>query len=107
MLTEIPEKWYVLYSSREEFDIINNHFEKDWRYYETIRKNGYTNISHCNNWIGLEGSGSDINDLEKEGVIEISFEDFEKYIIRKEPSTKPKKENLKYLITLFKKLGIK
>lgn len=107
MLTEIPEKWYVLYSNREEFDIINKFFNKNWQYYETINKNGYTNILNCNNWIGLDYSRSDVNDLEKEGAIEISFKDFEKYIIRKKPFAKPKKENLKYLITLFKKLGIK
>ena len=60
MLTEIPEKWYVLYSNREEFDIINKFFNKNWQYYETINKNGYTNILHHNNWIGLN-SVSDIN----------------------------------------------
>jgi len=28
-MKEIPEKWYVLYSSREEFNIINDHFKKN------------------------------------------------------------------------------
>lgn len=105
-MKEIPEKWYVLYSSREEFNIINDHFKKKWQYHETIDRNGYTNISHCNNWVGFDGFGSDINQLKSESAIEISFEDFEKYIIRKEPFVIIN-DDYNYLKPFLKKLNIK
>jgi hypothetical protein len=105
-MKEIPEKWYVLYSSREEFNIINDHFKKKWQYYESIHENGYTNNSRCNNWVGLDGYGSSINEIKSEGAIEISFKDFEKYIIRKEPFVIIN-DDYSYLKSFLKKLKIK
>jgi hypothetical protein len=106
MLTEIPEKWYVLYSNEKEFNVIKKNLKKDWSYYEG-EGFGYTNINQDNNWVDFSSNFNNKEFLDKERALQLSFEDFEKYIIRKEPFVKPKKENLNYLITLFKKLNIK
>lgn len=105
-MKEIPEKWYVLYSSREEFDIIKKYFNKNWNYYNTINENGYCNDQNVcsNNWVDLKKG--DEEDLINNNFIQISFEDFVKYIINKEPLDKTK-ENYNYLKPFLKKLNIK
>lgn len=106
MLTEIPEKWYVLYSNEKEFNIIKKNLKQHWSYYPG-EGYGYTNINQDNNWVDFSNNCNNKKFLDSERALQLSFKDFEKYIIRKKPFAKPKKENLKYLITLFKKLGIK
>ena len=106
MLTKIPENWYVLYSNEEEFNVIKKNLKKDWSYYEG-EGYGYTNINKDNNWVDFSSNCNNKEFLDNKGASQLSFEDFKKYIIRKKPFTKPKKENLNYLITLFKKLNIK
>jgi hypothetical protein len=107
-MNAIPEKWYVLYKDREEFNIINNHFKKNWCTLGELGKCGYTNISdnNYNNWVELEGIYTNKIYLEEQKAVEISFEDFTKYIINKEPFIS-KKQDLNYLKLLLKKLKIK
>lgn len=78
MRTELPKRWFVLYSSREEFDIINKKFNKGWYYHETTNTNGYHNGSFDNNWVGRE----DPSELKKEEFEQITFEEFENLVIK-------------------------
>lgn len=103
MLEELPEKWYVLYNSRKEFDIINNHFELWWGYPSGINRYGYSTHTDTN-WVGGTISKKD---LDKEGFTQLTFEEFTKYVINKESFINPKKENYNYLKSFFKKLNIK
>jgi hypothetical protein len=76
----LPEKWYVLYSNKEEFDIINKHFNKEWEYYDG-KPRGYHNGDSSNNWI--DGYYK-IERLKSEGFTEITFEQFKKYVMKEE-----------------------
>ena len=107
-MNAIPEKWYVLYNSSEEYHIIKNHFNMIWWYIGTFGKCGYTNIpTHSwNNWVELDGDCINKTFLKNKNAVEISFEDFTKYIINKEPFIS-KKQDLNYLKLLLKKLKIK
>lgn len=108
-MNAIPEKWYVLYKDKDEFNIITQHFKLCWEYYHAPDNCGYVNINeHCHqvNLKDLDntgGSGWNLEKLKLNKAIQISFEDFEKYIVNKEPF----KQDLSYLKLLLKKLKIK
>lgn len=97
-MNAIPKKWYVLYSNREEFDIISNHFNTYWSY-SSDKNCGYSTHPKCR-WVGGMITKET---LDEQDFKEISFEDFEKYIVNKEPF----KQNSSYLKLLLKKLKIK
>jgi len=79
MRTELPEKWFILYSSREEFDIINKKFNKGWSYHKTTNINGYHNGDFTNNWVDRTESSN----LKKKGFKQITFKEFENLVIKK------------------------
>ena len=92
----MPKCWFVLYDTREEFDIINKFYDKGWAYVTFKNTNGYHNNGdnqiHHNNWVG--GSGSTKEELLKNGYIQITFEQFQKYVLKeKEMVENPTKEN--------------
>ena len=104
----LPEKWYVFYSNWKEFDIIKKHYSKSWGYVEQSPEApvfGYCNIGDkYNHWI-MDGSGvGSLNDYKNQGAVEITFEDFEKYVLNKTPKTK---EDMSYLIKVLERCNIK
>lgn len=102
----IPEKYYVFYRNEKEFNIINNHFKKDWIYWEQTIPLSYGYFSDLeekhNNWVG--SSGSSLKALIEKKYSEISFEDFLKYVINKEEDSieEPKTEDYSYLEPFLK-----
>jgi len=70
----LPEKWFVLYNSLEEFRKINKYYQKNWAYHSTRGENGYHNQDgRGNNWI----SSCDYQkSLLEDGFIQISFSDW-------------------------------
>lgn len=77
----LPECWFVLYNTKEEFHIINNFYDKGWGYYDNKNLHGYHNNGdkqvHTNNWVGTSFVKEKL--LEK-GYVQITFEQFQKYI---------------------------
>ena len=70
---ELPQFWYCPYKNREQFDIMNEFKEKNWRF---IRPNGffgYTNIDDLNNFCTK-------NDVMERDLPKISFNQFERYM---------------------------
>lgn len=93
MLQEIPKKWIIKITSE------NKSILQKYTYCNQPLGYNYT----INGYYG----NTCLGDYEKqEDEVEITFEYFMRYIVNKE-SFITKKENLNYLITLFKKLGIK
>ena len=80
----LPKCWFVLYDTREEFDLLNQFYDKGWAYLARKNTNGYHNNGdnqiHHNNWVG--GSGSTKEKLLKKGYIQITFEQFQKYVLK-------------------------
>lgn len=86
----LPEYWFVLYNTREEFDIINSFYNKGWIYLDYKNKCGYHNNGnnqiHNKNWVG---SGPATKEkLLKNGYIQITFEQFQKHILKQETMKK-------------------
>ena len=85
----LPKCWFVLYDTREEFDIINKFYDKNWVYYTQGNTNGYHNNgddqTHTNNWVG---SFSSKEELLKNGYIQITFEQFQKYVLKEKEMEK-------------------
>lgn len=77
----LPKCWFVLYNTQEEFDIINKFYGKDWIYYNNKNLHGYHNNGdnqvHNDNWVG---NHTIKEKLLKNGYIQITFEQFQKYI---------------------------
>ncbi|MEK6881828.1 MAG: hypothetical protein AABY22_19575 [Nanoarchaeota archaeon] len=104
----LPDKWYVFYRNKEEFDILNTYYSKEWTYFEQTSpaQYCYTNLDGYNNWGGGGAAGLWFGWLfKKQGAIEISFDDFRREVLGENiPSNKS--SDLKYLVKLFKKLKI-
>jgi len=105
----LPEKWFVLYSNKEEFDIINTHYKKDWNYFPQTSPPtyGYCNINGNNNWIANHEDTEDdevwnIAYYKTKGAVEISFKNFRKWVLNEQIQ----EESYDYLIEIFKKLKI-
>lgn len=98
-MREIPENWFVLYSNEEEFNIINNHFKYSWSYIDIPNHHGYS-TNKVTNWVGGSRTKKDLEEL---NYTQLSFYEFEKYIIKKETFY----QDYKYLEKLLKKLKIK
>lgn len=99
----LPEKWYVLYSNREEFDIINKYYNKNWGFSSSSNENGYSNININNNWIDNNiNNPINISNLKKLNAVQLSFEKFTEYVIGKKYI-----QDHKYLIEFLNKLNIK
>jgi len=85
----LPKCWFVLCDTREEFDIINKFYGKNWIYSTTKNINGYHNNgddqTHTNNWVG---SFSDKEKLLKNGYIQITFEQFQKHVLKEKEMEK-------------------
>jgi hypothetical protein len=106
---ELPERWYVLYKTREEFDLIDQHFEKNWTYYEGDCY-GYTNADENDDWIDFSDRAIDATQIrvDRENIIKISFQDFRVLVLGEvdpEIFTEPAIECL-YLIDLFRRLNL-
>jgi len=97
----LPQTWYVLYSNKEEFEIIRNQYSKTWQYVKS-NKCGYCTINIHNNWY----SNGTKQDFMKYNPIEISFDDFRRYVLEENMPPLPK-DDYKYLVKLLKKLKIK
>lgn len=69
------EKWFVLYSSREEFNEINDNYNNHWGYRDSINENGYC-IDCPGKWVTPISQENSKEDLIKRGYIQISFEDW-------------------------------
>jgi len=102
-MKKIPEKWYVLYNSKKEFDSIVNHFKLVWYYYPVKNLCGYYNADYNNHWIRLDNS-LDEKKLDEDGAVKITFKEFINYIVNEKPLIK---ESYTYLIKFFNKLNIK
>lgn len=70
---KLPEKWYCLLKNREHFEIANKHFNKSWSYCNG--EGGCTNLLSSNNWWNTDRKP-------KSDEIEITFEQFEKYVMK-------------------------
>lgn len=85
----LPEKWFVTYANYEEFNIINKHFKKGWVHLESVNKNGYFSSDNKlgNNWI-ITSTRSPYckKSLLKKGYVEITFEQFQKYVLKQDIS---------------------
>ena len=88
----LPKCWFVLYNSQEEFDIINKFYGKDWVYCNYENKCGYHNNGDnqidTNNWVGTIGSSSGREKLLKNGYIQITFQQFQKYVLKEKEMEK-------------------
>lgn len=69
------EKWFVLYSSIEEFNEINDNYNNHWGYLDSINENGYCIDCH-EKWVASISKVDSKEDLIKRGYIQISFEDW-------------------------------
>ena len=56
---------------------------------------------------GGGGGGAGAVVYKKQGAVEISFDEFKKYVLGKPITLKTEKQDTKYLVKLFKKLKIK
>lgn len=96
-LTSLPEKWYCIYSSKEEFDILNKHFNGGWGYSPPNGFNG-ARSERRNHWTSR---GDNLA-----GFTEITFEQFKKWVLgANSTETKPKFEVEKWY--KFKAFNIK
>ena len=90
----LPKCWFVLYNTIEEFDIINQFYGKGWIYYDSKDKCGYHNNGdnqvHTNNWVSSEATTSKATKekLLENGYIQITFEQFQKHILKQETMEK-------------------
>lgn len=80
---QLPEKWFVLYNNKEQFNIINKFYNKHWSYINSINENGYynSNIPLHNNWAGVRAGGAPLEVLIDLDFKKLTFEQFEKYIV--------------------------
>lgn len=69
------EKWFVLYSSREEFDEINDNYNNHWGYRVSINEDGYC-IDCPGKWVSSTSENNSKEGLIKRGYIQISFKDW-------------------------------
>lgn len=95
-LTELPEKWFIIWENEKNFQVIKDYFKSDWVYQnDDLHSNsGQT----CNNTY----IHSDIKHqakLIKMGYVKITFEEFKKFVLN-EP------EDYTYLINLLNKWKI-
>jgi len=85
----LPECWFVLYNTKEEFDIINKFYDKGWAYFDNKNMHGYHNNGdnqiHTNNWVDNLATEEK---LLKNGYIQITFEQFQKYVLKQETMEK-------------------
>lgn len=85
----LPKCWFVLYSNREEFDIIDKFYDKGWFYYDNGDRCGYHNNGdgqfNSNNWVG---DFTTKERLLRKGYIQITFEQFQKYVLKQETMEK-------------------
>lgn len=100
----LPDKWYVLYADKKEFDILNTYYKKNWEYNTVTNppRSGYTTREGLNNWVG--GSHT-VSMLKKEGFAEISFNQFRREVLKE--YTVSDRDYSKCLKRIFKKLKIK
>lgn len=86
----LPECWFVLYNTREEFDIINKFCGKNWIYSDSKDKCGYHNNGddqiNSGNWVGSVKSAKE--KLLEKGYVQITFEQFQKYVLKQETMEK-------------------
>ena len=69
------KKWFVLYSSREEFNEINDNYSTHWGYIDSINENGYCkDCPGC--WVSSDSEDNSKEDLVKRGYTQISFKDW-------------------------------
>lgn len=69
------KKWFVLYSSREEFQEIDEHYQLFWGYHDSINENGYC-IDCLGYWVTSDSEDNSKEDLVKRGYTQISFKDW-------------------------------
>lgn len=85
----LPKCWFVLYTTKEEFHIINSFYNKGWSYCGYENQCGYHNNGdnqvHTNNWIANSPAKEK---LLKNGYIQITFEQFQKYVLKEETMEK-------------------
>lgn len=74
-----PERWVVRYSNREEFEALRDYFEQPgWNYYENSNR-----MKGCLNRPGHSWTNN-VPDAITDGYVELSFEDFNRYIANPE-----------------------
>lgn len=83
----LPERWYCLYSNEAEFNVIENHFHKNWVYIDKVKEYGYTNVEGVNNWYWVDRGHSNCT--------EITFDQFKKYVLKQESENKDMNRNEK------------
>jgi hypothetical protein len=76
--SKLPEKWYCPYSNREEFEIMRQHFNKNWVFIEPNGTSGCCNNNDYNNWAYEDNVYGE----------KITFEQFKKYVLNKETMEK-------------------
>ena len=86
----LPKCWFVLYNTKEEFDLLNQFYGKGWAYCDYENKCGYHNNGgnqiHTNNWV--ESSEKSKQELLEKGYIQITFQQFQKYVLKQETMEK-------------------
>lgn len=78
----LPEKWMFLYNNKEEFDAIIKKFPSVgwWDYYDRQNENGYySNTEGRSHWVAT-GIGTTKNTLFSRGYVQLTFEQFQKYV---------------------------
>lgn len=80
-MKQLPEYWYVLYNSEDEFHKIARFLDVKWSYYHEFNKYGTSNVKDCE-WFD---ETYDIEDHKNLNIIKITFEEWEKYVVNKEP----------------------
>lgn len=107
----MPQVWYVLYNSEEEFNLINSYYNKNWTFVKSNNDKGYCNISANNNWVIFDGPIPDWwcfgGRLVQLNAIQISFEDWRAIFLEGKSlnnNTEQKPEDLTYLIEFIKKI---
>lgn len=95
---EIPKKWCI--KLKDHYDVINNWGKE---YFTPIT--GWGNLARHNTYLRCNFKTNDCTSTEDvTGYYEITFEEFEKYILNKQIDVP---EDYTYLVKFLKKLGIK
>lgn len=78
---KLPKMWFVLYSDKEEFKTLKNHFNKRWGYIDRPNTHGYHNGHFSNNWVNaLNITPSYLKEI---GFKQITFKQFENHVLGK------------------------
>lgn len=97
---KFPEKWYIVWENRENYEIISNYFDSKLWVYVDDETHSTGGVNYKDDYFNGGFGSSCIK-----GCTKITIEQFKKYVLKLEEGVI--NEDFSYLIELLQKLGIK